>query len=190
MIHPIYRVAMWLLVGAAINIAVAWGLAAFMVPPEWRYHHTTGRWPTPTTVQAASPFVWSRAILPAWWGRQECVTEDVPAPSRTTLIEKFGVPMRSMQMQWHVTGPTSADEHGMWELPSTAGGPARYLPLLPLWPGFLLCTAWYAMIAWALYRSPSAIRRWRRRLGCCTTCGYSLTGLSPLAPCPECGAAR
>lgn len=190
-IRPVQLVAMWLLIGAAVNIAVVWGLAVFMVPPGWRYHHTTGRWPTPASAETAFPFVWSRATLPAWWGRQEWVEKYTPAPSRTTLFESVGVPMRSMQMEWRVTGATSVDEYGMWKFPPAAGGPARYLPLLPLWPGFVLCTAFYALIAWALYRSPSVLRRWRRlRLGDCPTCGYSLTGLSPLAPCPECGAAR
>jgi hypothetical protein len=62
------------------------------------------------------------------------------------------------------------------------------LPLLPLWPGFLLNTAFYALLLFALVRTPRVLRRAvRRRRGRCAACGYDRAGLDPLAACPECG---
>jgi hypothetical protein len=65
----------------------------------------------------------------------------------------------------------------------------RRLPLDPVWPGFLINTAFYAMVLWALCATPPAIRRGlRRRRGACMRCGYDLRG-GERASCPECGAA-
>jgi hypothetical protein len=62
------------------------------------------------------------------------------------------------------------------------------LPLLPLWPGFLINTSFYALLTFALVRTPRlAIRIRRRRRGRCSACGYDRAGLEPGAACPECG---
>ncbi len=67
-------------------------------------------------------------------------------------------------------------------------------PYLPLWPGLLANTAIYGS-AWMIVLTgvPSAFRfartRRRRARGCCTKCGYDLTGLADDAVCPECGSA-
>lgn len=62
------------------------------------------------------------------------------------------------------------------------------LPLLPLWPGFLLNTFFYALLLFALIRTPRVLRRAvRRRGGRCDRCGYDRQGLDPDAACPECG---
>jgi hypothetical protein len=63
------------------------------------------------------------------------------------------------------------------------------LPLLPLWPGFAINTAFYALLLFALIRGPRVLRReLRRRRGRCGACGYDRVGLAPGAACPECGA--
>lgn len=62
------------------------------------------------------------------------------------------------------------------------------LPLRPLWPGFLINTFFYAILAFALVRTPRVVRRAiRRRRGRCVGCGYDRDGLDPEAACPECG---
>lgn len=62
------------------------------------------------------------------------------------------------------------------------------LPLLPLWPGFLINTLFYALLLCIAWRLPGVLRRAvRRRRGRCVGCGYDRDGLDPGAACPECG---
>jgi hypothetical protein len=79
-------------------------------------------------------------------------------------------------------------------LPTSTG---RFVPLLPIFPGFAINTVFYATILWLLFFAPFTLRRWRRiRRGLCVKCAYDLRGRPP-APgddssstvCPECGAA-
>ncbi len=59
------------------------------------------------------------------------------------------------------------------------------IPVLPVWPGFLINTLFYAGACWLLLAAPGGVRRWRRtRRGQCPACGYDLSGVEV---CPECG---
>lgn len=68
---------------------------------------------------------------------------------------------------------------------------ARVLPYTPLWGGLVLDSLIFA-VAWAVlgvlsYRLFSLSQRRRlKRTGCCTRCGFDLTGLQG-SICPECG---
>ena len=62
------------------------------------------------------------------------------------------------------------------------------LPLLPLFPGFLLDTALFGSVWWLLISAAPAARAYlRRRRKVCPKCAYSRAGLASAAPCPECG---
>jgi hypothetical protein len=64
----------------------------------------------------------------------------------------------------------------------------RWLPYFPLWRGFAINTIFYAGVLWVLFAAPLAIRkRVRRKRGQCAACGYSLRGGAG-DKCPECGA--
>lgn len=76
-----------------------------------------------------------------------------------------------------------------WGLPT--GQLGRWLgvhhrvPIVPLWPGFLLNTLVYATLALACIALAHRIKRQSHtRRGLCTNCGYTLTSLQT---CPECG---
>jgi hypothetical protein len=61
------------------------------------------------------------------------------------------------------------------------------LPLRPLWPGFLINTAFYGGVLWLLWCGQGTIRRERRRRrGLCEECGYDRRG-DVGSVCPECG---
>lgn len=67
---------------------------------------------------------------------------------------------------------------------------AIVLPLQPMWSGLALNTAFYAVVAlalWFVIRAPMLLRRsWRTAHRRCARCGYDMTH-SP-DTCPECGA--
>lgn len=65
------------------------------------------------------------------------------------------------------------------------------LPYHPIWPGLLADSAFFGC-AWAvpLFGVPATRRALRRRRGLCPRCAYSLCGLAPGTPCPECGRTR
>ena len=90
--------------------------------------------------------------------------------------------------------PSVSIAHGLelWRDPSsTTGNLDRFaLPLLPIWPGFAINTAVYALLLFIGWRAPGVIRRAvRRRRGRCVACGYDRGGLDAGAACPECGVA-
>ncbi len=61
------------------------------------------------------------------------------------------------------------------------------LPHIPIVPGFIINTVFYAMLLWLPSTPPFAVRRKiRRRRGQCEKCAYPV-GTSPV--CTECGAA-
>jgi hypothetical protein len=72
-------------------------------------------------------------------------------------------------------------------------GAYRILPLRPLWPGFAINTIFYAAVLWVIFAIPGTVKRLRRRAkGCCIHCGYDLRGQSGSSGeqrCPECGKA-
>jgi hypothetical protein len=73
------------------------------------------------------------------------------------------------------------------DLGVNAKGDNMFLPLRPLFPGFLVNTFFYAGVLAALFFAPGRIRRTlRHRRGRCVKCNYDRRG-NPDAPCPECG---
>ena len=62
-----------------------------------------------------------------------------------------------------------------------------FLPLRPIFPGFAINTIFYAAVLWVLFAVPVKVRRCRRiKRGVCVRCAYPV-GASDL--CSECGTA-
>jgi hypothetical protein len=88
---------------------------------------------------------------------------------------------------WSLPIPEGIDGRDL-EAPMGFGRDKRRLPLLPLWPGFALDTAFYGALTFLLWSAPGVLRRRsRRRRGACPACGYDLKGGSAAGKCPECG---
>ncbi len=79
---------------------------------------------------------------------------------------------------WHAF---STNEQFAWR-PDWYSSPLCAFGDIPLWLPFLL-VALPTALAWRL----DILVRRRAVSGKCKSCGYSLAGLAPTAPCPECG---
>jgi hypothetical protein len=201
-----------LLLGMAINVAVAWALMVrFGVPTAQprRWHQGS----------AEATFAWRASVPQHWpaasnsWGRVEwwnctiddqmVVQEERPEMSRHVYgghwvrVVAWGWPRKSLGVVWMREEPITMDSEGMPHreqgirggLPMPAQfqrGPwANRLPLMPVWPGFAVNTLLYGAFAGLVLFAPGATRRMlRHRRGACIGCGYDLAGLGR---CPECG---
>ena len=182
-------IAIFLLLGAVVNVAVAWCYAIGGWLPEGRQ----------TTVEldrgeAKQLFADRLAVVaePTSGYEERCV-------GRTFLVVSIDPPdLAEHQVQVLMTGWPCLALEGQWGLVhgrSKASGllitrwerrhQAVAFPLRPLWPGFAVNTLLYAVILWLLLLGPFALRRFLRlRWGLCPKCAYPM-GESQV--CTECG---
>ena len=154
-------IAVCLLLGAVVNVGVAWGCA--ILAPN----------PTAITVSARAfrPFFHRsyrsvRLLLEA----AEHGTDRMPIFARRPsvwVIHEWGLPLVSMRSE------------------SLDPASQVILPQRPLWPGFAINTIFYATLLWLLIPGTFALRRFLRvRRGHCPKCAYPM-GESSV--CTECG---
>ncbi|MFO0857531.1 MAG: hypothetical protein U0640_09280 [Phycisphaerales bacterium] len=68
---------------------------------------------------------------------------------------------------------------------NSLNSPYRPVPLVPVWPGFAVCSVFWAGVVGVVWFVPGMVRgAMRRRRGLCASCAYQVSGL---AACPECG---
>ena len=159
-------IAICLLFGAVVNVAVAWGCA--LLAPN----------PTAITVSvgAVRPFFHRSyrglRLLPE---AAQHSTDRMPIFSRRPsvwVIHEWGLPLVSMRSE------------------SLDPASQVILPWRPLWPGFTINTLFYATLLWLLVPGLFALRRLRRFLrvkrGLCPQCAYPM---GESAVCTECGGA-
>jgi hypothetical protein len=205
----------FLLLGAIVNVAVAWTCAyrvrfgpfeARQFELESGQYWSVLNWrafgsrrivsvrPVPDSIDIELAGD-RRPTFPAWSG----IREGVPAPGSTLVLEAAearGWPLVSLSASFATALPQpsfraadSPDEVRIAPAVDVANvydASARTLPLRPHWRGFVANTLLYAAAAWLLFHSPRGLRRLvRRRRGLCPTCGYP-PGES--AVCTECGA--
>lgn len=188
-----------------------WHSGLTPLPPEaWPAVRIARRVPVPldgTSVQA----IFTRAQVGVGWMREKHEARSVesrgPTPStiqemlvRTTIGWPWPAMRRdaydAMRSQGRTLYPYAATPPVSLAGGLEIGPPRRRshndrfaLPLLPLWPGFLLNTLFYALLLFIAWKVPGTLRRAvRRRRGRCERCGYDRGGLDPHAACPECGA--
>ena len=196
----LFTLAIFLLLGAITNVAVAWGCALWsplrtitllegdVVLSELRAYGFD-------PLELSSSGAESRVGL--GWRWRFMVGYDLEGSSdRLNAIGimsyETGCPM--LCMTGHIELGPGLYEIGSFSLidpPSDLGrvsiGAGRRLPTRPIWPGFAINTAFYAAILWLVIPGPFALRRHiRRKRGMCLACGYDLRG-NPTHGCPECG---
>jgi hypothetical protein len=85
--------------------------------------------------------------------------------------------------------PSKVDSRSVhtFDIPMPFAAASLRMPTLPLWPGLVADTLFYAAILLGIVRGPRLVRRWMwGRTGKCTKCGYDTRGLTSNT-CPECG---
>jgi hypothetical protein len=193
------RILVFVVLGAIVNIAVAWVLVATYgvgnyeggdaTNELWRSYAPQEFQPTPSRGERAACRGLEYFHFYAW-PRDE---------GRSSYEGAFfclaGFPFLSMlghsyQQSQTIDGPllVRTNTFVAIRLRETEQEPTR-LPLLPLWPGFAINTVFYAMILWGLFAAPFALRRRMRiKRGLCPKCAYDLRGSG--GACPECGATK
>ena len=178
-----------LLAGVVVNVAVAWGCA------RWpRY----ANWISPDEdlqVRRSSRDVgwWNKHLVPLfdadidmlWESRDLGVEIRVFVGMDSNHRDVYGTHVLSGLPAWSMSGEAwDAGQLPKWSKLFVDSG---WIPLRPIWPGFVINTLFYAVILWLLIPGPFALRRFiRRRRGLCPGCGY-LVGESDV--CTECGIA-
>jgi len=186
-------VVLWLVIGAVINVGVAWGTYWFDPDPQPDVPvSTVAGWPGP--IRSGWPgHPDERSVASSIWCDNHNATAATSNPFHAYGMYCccVGVPIRCVK--GYLFGgdrePMELSKRavGLW-FPNPAVRPRPLgFPFLPVWPGFAINTLFYAAIAWGLWLIPPAIRRrLRRRAGKCVKCGYDRRGLPEGAPCPEC----
>jgi len=206
-----FAILLFLLLGAIVNVAVAWGC---------QYRHEWFTWGEEWHLEPAL----AEELLLKWGGglaadehlEVDCdrslgctgihIAGEPPSEVDVSWCEYFSIwragwPLRSLEgaeygeegvrgdewvqpriiMLW---SPFGLEEDWPFRVPT-------YLPLQPIWSGFLINTILYAALLWLLIAGPFVLRRLiRLKRGRCPKCGYDLRGQPPevgAAGCPECG---
>jgi hypothetical protein len=193
-------VILFLVLGAVVNVAVAWGIVFIARHLDLRQESTslveyTGVpiWRTVTLTAAGVTGVASEVVNLPNARRFVSVSDNIPAWSRAsrsaadalTVDPTFelasGWPARSLMCSYNQRTKKTVDALH-WSQDFEYG-----FPLRPIWPGFLANTAFYAVSLWLLFLGSGTVRRsLRRHRGRCPACGYDLRGTAH-ERCPECG---
>jgi hypothetical protein len=205
----LFRFGLFLVLGAIVNVAVAWVCA--LIAPEYQSSRTpmnVDSWPQPVLKGwPRKPVVfnaYSQISLCFSW-EEFRASEEQSAGSTLTknefTLQKLwvGLPFRcatgnvwreSHESNSPISVPFTRFQY--WYDGMSVWHTTKPFPIRPVWPGFAINTIFYAAVLWVLLAFPGAVRRFvRRRRGRCTRCGYDLRGQvaddNRQILCPECG---
>jgi hypothetical protein len=187
------KLVLFLLLGAIVNVAVAWGCAAFLTleivgfgPREdmwtlWQRYATSTK-ATPNVViqsQRAFGVEWNATScfntrLNLHTDVRECVAGfPCTALRGGTLGKRLSFTTRGLFTAKHSSHKYER-EIGCWRIdfgpPQWVYSPLhtptkdRLIPFVPVWPGFVINTILYAAVLWVVFATPGLIKRTRRRM--------------------------
>ncbi|MEE8154327.1 MAG: hypothetical protein V3T53_05145 [Phycisphaerales bacterium] len=197
----ITKLVLFLLLGAIVNVGVAWEcvllpfsyvvqktlpLSESLLARELRLNNPSD---VPLVEEAVSrSFGCLRLLSDTYWPHDDSADTGWRFYAGVCTIEA-GWPFRVFDGEaQYIDGGTTYVHAVLWpprrEI-SYVGG--DFLPVRPLWTGFLANVIFYAAILWLLSVTPYALRRFiRSKRGHCIECGYDLRGTEHEV-CPECG---
>ncbi len=181
-------IAAFLLGGAVVNVALAWGCYSRADPDQqatlildremalWKKYADRGWPPEPTQATYGRAFGFETSSC------------SVTASGALVGSGPMGFGESATPMNWYLIWE---DRAGWPAYALLTGSGAAYLwglvPARPLWPGFTVNTLFYAAILWLLMSRLIALRRHRRiRRGLCGACAYPM---GESCACSECGIA-
>ena len=184
-------IGMFLLLGAVVNVAVAWGASISMSRAKLS---AAGLLPEEEAKTLWHEYVGVAAPGEVAGERYDGLTIRFifllrgSTGDQVYVFVQSGWPTRSMEGS--ASALAALDDSSLVEshfLTQTDVGPFDYglLPLRPTWPGFAVNTIFYAALLWLLIPGPFVLRRFLRvRRGLCPKCAYPI-GESSV--CTECG---
>jgi hypothetical protein len=188
------QLGLFILAGAIVNVAVAWGCLRIpmakqeraLEPSEIRdlmTVQTTVDWNDHDHITAIEKRQFGVAWVEMYEGEPFLVLSWAGWPLLSLRDEQALGPL--YPKRWVVW---ASRRHRSIVIPDSV--PDGFKPHRPVWPGFTINTLLYATILWLMFAAPFALRRRRRiKRGLCSACGYDLRGRASNANlCPECGA--
>jgi hypothetical protein len=176
-----------LLLGAVVNVAVAWSCALWS-PLGQSYREVVAQERVLDEAGVSSDLdavTWHRSGV----GLDEfSIKWHVPGEAHGVWVYRSGLPFRSLRCRMELDGDSSWTLIVWAEQDAPFVPPSRPpLPLMPLWLGFAANTGLNAALLLLFAFGPKWVRSFvRQRRGRCIACGYDLRGGSHVR-CPECG---
>jgi hypothetical protein len=187
------KLLVFLLLGAIVNVAVAWGSAVsvsmYGEPDDCaigRLHNARwSLWSVLLFSKVGSDFCYSTlysdrrhqppsdspgAIVPEWFPDHLAWTTE--ARAHVLAGEARGWPCRALRALWEIDLRDGVNGHRVVSGIDLISFPwrtpvgvtlPRILPLRPIWPGFAINTIFYAAALWVVFLIPGMIKRTRRR---------------------------
>lgn len=186
------RVLVCMLIGLALNITVAWGLAVWCQATArfLQWSGTVLSSPLGKSFERLTPEAWPRPVPQGWSEKPMLETRTRGIGWRCSSYEGFipvgdwrvpgstivsvllvdvltGWPMpawRNTRVFSDATGPVTLDDPGTLSTPPLDKwlGVGSFLPVIPLWPGALINTLVYAAAVWCVWTGVPWVRAKRR----------------------------
>ncbi len=191
--RSLFKLALFLVLGAIVNVAVAQG---FALTQERHWTHWSEIELTPWQVQwwvdhAPDGFVpvpqESSDIRPVRFGISATLMDANNVNWDNVALRRAGWPLRAIEGAQWLRLESGSGLRYVFDAMLPIGDGNRWILLRPLWFGFTANTLLYAFLLYGLFFGPRIVRRMiRRRRGHFIKCGYDLRG-DFSAGCPECG---